>query len=126
MTWAAALFVVAAFVVVARLLRVPAQAHAVVNRSRAAFAALRDPGLDERQREQAARQHAGRLLWLCLGIVAATAAAIALPFGLVALLGVAGAVDFEAVVRCTVSPLFFLVALPLGTVTALLLRERRS
>ncbi len=125
MIWAAALGVVAAFVVLAKLFRVPGLAHAVFDQSRRAFGDLRDPALGEREKEGSIRSHARHLLLLFVFISLASIAALALPLGLVVLLDRAGLLDFDAVVQRTVSPAFLLVVTPLGIVLALLLHRRR-
>lgn len=125
MTWAAAVFVAAAFFGLAKWFRVPTLARAVLGHSRRALHDLQDPSLGERQKERAARSHARHLLLGTLGIVLCTAAAIGLPFGVVALLDAAGVVELQAVVARTVSPAFFLVVTPLGVAAALILRRRR-
>jgi hypothetical protein len=108
LTWAAALFVVAAFVVVAGLLRIPTRAREVLAHSRQAFADLRDPALDERAREKAVQGHALRLLWLFLVVTGSAAFALALPFGLIVLLDSAGLVAIDAVIALTLSWPFLL------------------
>jgi hypothetical protein len=125
LTWAAALFVVAAFLVLAKLFRVAALAQAVLGSSRRAFHDLRDPALGERDKERAVQSHARRLLLLFLGITAASAAAAVLPFGVVALLDAAGVVRFDAVLQRTVSPAFILFATVIGVGAAALLHKRR-
>ena len=125
MTWAAALFVAAAFLVLAKWFRVPALAQVVLGHGRRALHDLQDRSLGEREKERAARSHAGHLLLGALGIVVASAAALALPFGAVALLDAAGVVELDAVVARTVSPTFLLVVVPLGVAVAVILRRRR-
>lgn len=125
MTWAAGLFVVAAFLALAKWFHVPALAQAVLGHSRRAFHDLRDPALDARDRERAVQSHARRLLLLFLGITGASAAAALVPLGVVALLDAVGVVEFDAVVQRTVSPAFILVVTAIGVVAAALLHKRR-
>jgi hypothetical protein len=125
LTSAAALFVVAAFIALLKLLRVAALARAVIDRSRRAFRDLRDPALGESGRERAAKASAGRLLVLFLAIVLASTAAALLPLGAVALLDVAGIVEVAAVLERTLSPMILLPAIPLGIVAAVLLHRLR-
>jgi hypothetical protein len=125
LTWAAALFLVAAFLVLARWFRVPARVRAVLGDGRRAFHDLRDPSLGERDKERAVQSHAGRLLLGFVGITLASAVAVALPFGVVALLDAAGVVELDAVLARTVSPAFLLVVTPLAVVAAVILRGHR-
>jgi len=125
LTWAAAIFVVAGFLVLARLFRVPALAQAVLGHSRRAFADLRDRSLGDREKERAVQSHARRLLLGALGIVLASAAALTLPYCAVALLDAAGVVELDAVVARTITPAFLLVVTALGVVAAVILRRHR-
>ena len=125
MNTAAALFLVAGFLVVARVLRMVPHAREVMARSRAATRDLRDPDLDELAREKAIQGHAIRLAVLFALLVLASAAALALPLGVVYLFELTGLVETTAVVDATLSPTFLI-----GVTTAVLVwtisrRERR-
>jgi hypothetical protein len=125
LTWALALLVVAACCALGAWLRIPALGRAAVDHSRRALRELRDPGLGEAAKERAAQAHAGQLLLLALRITAATAVAVALPFGALALLSAMGWVDFDAVLAQTISPWFALVAMALVIGALWLWRGRR-
>ncbi|MGE3175276.1 MAG: hypothetical protein AB7O97_21805 [Planctomycetota bacterium] len=124
MTWAAALFAVAAFVVAARWLRIAALGRTVLGHGRQATRTLRDPALADRDKERAARAHAVRLLGLSLAIAVRAAAAFALPVGALALLDRTGVVDLGAVVRLGASPWFLVAAAATGTAVAVVLPRR--
>lgn len=126
MTWVAALFVVAAFVGIAHLLRMVPRAQEVLARSRQAVADLRDPDLGEIERERAVQAHAGRLLLLFLILTASAAVALAVPFGAVALLDAAGVLSLDAVVDLTVSPAFLVGTIAGGFAAWWVLRRRRA
>ena len=83
MNRAAALFVVAAFFVLLRVLRVPRLARMAVGRCRQAIRELRDPARSDEAKGRAARAYAGSLLLLGSGIVLAAAIALALPLAIV-------------------------------------------
>lgn len=126
MTWAAALCAVAACCALAAWFQVPAQARTAFGVSRRAFADLRDPALDDAARERAAQAHARQLAWLCLRILLGSAAALALPFGGLALGSALGWLHLGAVVELSLSPWFLLVAAVLAAAILHLLRRRPS
>lgn len=126
MTWAVALFAVAACCALLVWMQVPAQARTALGTSRRAFADLRDPALDDAARERAAQAHARQLAGLCLRIVLGSATALALPFGVLALGAALGWLELGAVVELSLSPWFLLVATVLAAAVLQLLRRRPS
>lgn len=114
MTWAAALFVVVAFVVLAQLLRIPTRASNVIRRSRTAVADLRNTELDDREKERAMQSHATSLFGLFAILTATSAVALAVPVGVIALLDAAEVLDAQAVLETGVSWEFLLVATIVG------------
>jgi hypothetical protein len=123
-TWAAALFVVVAFIALAGLLQIPVRAQEVLGRSRRALADLRDPALEERAKERAVQGHALRLLWLFVVLTLSATLALALPLGVIALLDSAGLVSLRAVLELTVSWPFLIGTFVLGFAVWGLLRQR--
>jgi hypothetical protein len=105
---AAALFLVAGFLAVARVLRMVSHAREVMARSRSAVRDLRDPGLDELAREKAVQGHALRLAWLFALLVLTSAAALAIPLGFVYAGELAGLVQTAEVIDVTLTPIFLI------------------
>jgi hypothetical protein len=105
---AAALFLVAGFLAVARVLRMVPHAREVMARSRAAARDLRDPALDELAREKAVQGHALRLAWLFVLLVATSGTALAIPVGVVYALEQTGLVQLPEVLDITLDPIFLI------------------
>lgn len=124
MTWAAALFVVATFLVLARCFRVPALSTEAIGHCRAAVRDLKNPSLADADKERAMQVHARRLLVLSIGITLASAAALALPLGALALLEAAGILELRAVLTEAASAPFLLAATLLSVGMIALLRSR--
>ena len=114
MTWAAALFLVVAFMALLGAFGVPARAGAAVARSRAAIADLRNRALSDLDKEQAMQAHSRALFGLFLVITALSALALLLPSLLVWLGAVAGWYGFEAALDATLSWPILLGACVLG------------
>lgn len=114
MTWAAALFVVVAFVVLAQLLRVPARAARVIKHSRDAVADLRNSELSDLEKERAMQVHAKGLFVLFVFLTVSAATALAVPIGLIALLDAADLVELDAVLETGLSWEFLFVATIVG------------
>lgn len=125
MNTAAALFLVAGFLVVARVLRMVPHAREVMARSRAAARDLRDPGLDELAREKAIQGHAIRLAALFAMLVATSFAALALPLGVVYLFELTGLVATTAVIDLTLTPTFLIGVTAAVLVWTVARRKRR-
>ena len=97
MTWAAADFLVIAFLMILSTLRVVPRAGEVLLRSRAAVAELRSTTLTDEEKERAMRVHSGRLLGLFLVLSGSVLVAVAVPAGVVALLDLAGVLSLDQV-----------------------------
>ena len=124
MTWIAAAFLVVSFLVLLQLLRVPARAAEVTRVGRRALATVRDRTLSDEEKEQAMRAGSLRLLVLFVVIALATAAALAIPAGLVALMAVAGWVDFDVAIERTLSWQILVGATIVGLIAMRLLARR--
>ena len=120
MTWAAACFIVMAFLVITRLLGVVPRVGEVVQSSRGALADLRNKNLSDVEKERAMRAHALRLLVLFTILTLSLVAAAAVPLGLVRLADLAGLVVLGAVFELLVSWEFLLATVGL-TVGVLLI-----
>lgn len=116
MSWIAALFLVAAFLLLANALRIPAHAREVIARSRRAALDYRDPALDERARERAVQGHAVRLLGLFVLVTVCAGIALGVPLGVLALLDAAEVVALDEVIAITVSVPFLVGTLVGGVV----------
>lgn len=125
MNVAAALFLVAGFLAVARLLRMVPHAQEVMARSRAAARDLKDPALDELAREKAVQGHALRLAWLFVLLVATSAAALAIPVGVVYALDRVGLVQLAEVLDITMTPIFLIGVTVAVLIWTFLRRPRR-
>lgn len=125
MNRAAALFVVAAFFVLLRVLRVPRLARTAVGRCRQAIVDLRDPARSDEAKGRAARAHARSLLLLGSGIVLAAAIALAVPLALVFVLDAAHVVRIDAVLAFATSPTLLVAATVLALGAAQLSRRVR-
>lgn len=126
MTWIAAAFLVVAFLVLLQLMRVPARVTEIGTVGRSALATLRDPGLSDADKEKAMRAGSLRLLGLFLRIASATAVALLVPAGVVALAATTGVVDFATVLECTLSWQVLLGATMLGLVVMRVLARRST
>lgn len=124
-TWAAAIFVVVAFLGIVRLLGVPSRAAEVVRQVRDAAAVLRDKALPDLDKERALRAAAGRLLALSLLLAALVGIAVGVPIGAISLLDLAGVVAMPAVLDLTLRADFLLVATGLGIAAFVLGRRAR-
>lgn len=103
MTWAAAAFVVVAFLVLLQVLAVPERAAGIVRRSRDALRIVRDASLGDDHKEAAMQAHAKALFVQFLIVTAASAIALVVPLALVFALDAAGIVGFDDVMTHTVS-----------------------
>jgi hypothetical protein len=93
---AAALFIVAGFLVVARCCGLLGRASRTFTHSREALAVVRDRSLDDLAKEQAMQTHAKGLFGLFAAITAISAVSLGVPLGVVWLLDLAGLVDLAA------------------------------
>jgi len=125
LTWAAALFVVAAFLILAKWFRVPALSAEAIGHCRGALRDLKNPSLAEVDKERAVQSHARRLLVLFFGITLASGAALALPLGAIALLDAAGLLELNAVLTEAASAPFLGAATLLSLGMIVLLHSRR-
>ncbi|MCA8977429.1 MAG: hypothetical protein KDC98_22090 [Planctomycetes bacterium] len=103
MTWIAAAFLVASFLVLLQVMRVPSRVAEIGAVGRSALRTIRDPDLSDADKEKAMRAGSLRLFGLCGLIVIAVVAALAVPAGLVALVALTGLVDFDAALERTLS-----------------------
>lgn len=126
MNWAAALFVVAAFLVLAKWFRVPALARESMQHCRTGLRDLQNPALGEDDKERALQLHAKRLLALFVGLTLASCAALALPLGVLALLDAAGVLELAAVLKQATSWQFLGVATLCGVAAMMRMRSRRQ
>lgn len=113
-TWAAATFVVVAFLGIVRCLGVRSRAAEVVRQVRSAVAVLRDKARTDVEKERALRAHALALFVLAILLAALVGLAVAVPFGAIALLDLAGVVTMGAVLDLTLRADFLLGATLLG------------
>ena len=120
MTWAAACFIVMAFLVITRLLGVVSRVGEVVQSSRGALADLRNKNLSDVEKERTMRARALRLLVLFTILTLSLVAAAAVPLGLVGLVDLAGLIALGAVFELLVSWEFLLATVGL-TVGVLLI-----
>lgn len=116
MIWTAALLLVLACLGLLRVLRVPQRAAAVLVRTKQAVADIRSKTLSDLDKERAMRAHSVALFGQFLLITALTLLALAIPAGVVWLLGKAELIDFEAVLDATLSWSVLLVATIAGFV----------
>lgn len=116
MTWVAAAFLVVAFLLLLQWLGLPAQVAAIGATARSALHLLRDAAASDAEKERAMRASSVRLFLLALRLLLATAVALLVPGGVVALLAACGLVDFEAVLARTLSWQILLGASVLGVV----------
>jgi hypothetical protein len=124
LTWAAAAFLVIAFLALLQLLRVPAYVTEIGTTSQAALRTLRDASASDAEKELRMRQSSLRLFGLAARIGLATLVALAVPTGLIALLAAGKLVDFEAVLLHTLSWQILLGGTVLGLLCMRLLRRR--
>ena len=120
MTWAAACFIVMAFLVIMRLLGVVSRVDEVMQSSRGALADLRNKNLSDVEKERRMRAHALRLLVLFTILTLSLVAAAAVPLGLVGLVDLAGLIALGAVFELLASWEFLLATVGL-TVGVLLI-----
>ena len=125
MTWAAACFIVMAFLVIMRLLGVVSRVGEVVQSSRGALADLRNKNLSDVEKGRTMRAHALRLLVLFTTMTVSVVAAAAVPLGLVGLLDLADLVALGAVFELLVSWEFLLATVGLTFVVLLIPIPRR-
>ncbi len=103
MTWIAALGLVLAFMALISLFGVVARARQVIARSRQALADIRSTSLSELDKEHAVQAHARSLFSSFLVITLLSAVALAIPIGLIALLGAVDVVNYDSVLEATLS-----------------------
>lgn len=116
MSFLLAALVVVVFAAVLEGLDLPDRAREVGLRSRESLDALRDPSLDDREKEEALQAHSLRLFALLGILLGGSVLALGLPLGGVWLLDRAGAASFPRVLE-TLSRVDFLVG---ATVVGLL------
>lgn len=124
MSLAGAVFLILSFLILARILDIPARAAEVVARGRRALAELKDPGLSDRQKERTVRAHALRLLLLFFLITGSAAVSLGVPVAVLALLELSGLVELESVFRTTMS-FEILAGAVVGAAAAALFSRRR-
>ena len=123
MTWAAAAFVVLAFLAALQASGVPRRAAEVANRARQAIGIVRDRTLSDLDKETAMRAHSKALFAQFLVITAWVAVAIGAPLAAVAGLHQLGVVDLDQTLDRTMS---WQVLVGATVVGALGLRMTRS
>jgi len=123
LTWAAAAFLVIAFLVLLQLQRVPARVAEIGATSKAALRTLRDPAASDAEKEQRMRSSSLQLFALSARISFATLVALALPAAIVALLAAGDLVDFETVLLRTLSWPILVGGTALGLLCMRLLRR---
>lgn len=125
MTWAAAFFVILAFLGITHLLQIPSWVVEVVQCSRGALAHLQDKTLTDTQKEHEMRTQAMRLLILFLVLAVSATAALAVPVGVVGILDLAGLLSLHAVLDRLVSWELLLATLLLGLAVCAITTARR-
>ncbi len=123
MSWLGALLAVSLCLCLLRWLRVPAQATQVAAQLRTALAELRDPALEEREKERRVRAHALTSLQQFAVIAAATAVAVGVPALLLWLGDRTGVLRLEPVL-VTMAGWPFLLITTLGIALLLCLRRQ--
>jgi hypothetical protein len=93
--WAAA--VVVAFAAAIEVMDLPDRAREVGRRSAECVTVLKDPSLDDDEKERALQKHSLRLFTLLAILVGGSVLALGLPLGGVALLDLAGAASLDRV-----------------------------
>ncbi|MBK8979382.1 MAG: hypothetical protein IPM29_26080 [Planctomycetes bacterium] len=126
MTWVAAAWLVVGFLLAARLLGLPDRAAEVFARSRAAVRDMRDPALDELEKEKRVQRHALRMLALFAIVTLGLALALAAPLAVVWGLELLGAASVERTLELSLSGPFLLAACVVTVAALPLLRQRRS
>lgn len=125
MTWAAAFFVILAFLGIAHLLQIPSRVAEAIQCSRGALAHIKDKALSDLDKEREMRARAVRLLVLFLILTLSATAALAVPVGVVGILDLAGLLSFEAVLDRLLSWELLLATLLLGLAAYAILAARR-
>jgi hypothetical protein len=104
--WIAAGFIVAGFVVLAKLFGLVEKSGSVFVLSRRSLAVIRDAGLSDDAKEAALQQNAKRLFALAFFLALGSAAALLLPAGLVWLCDRLGWISLASVCDVALSPAF--------------------
>ena len=123
MTWAAAAFIVLAFLALLQASGVVQRAGEVAQRSKQAIAVVRDRSMSDLEKEAAMQAHSKALFKQFLAITALAALALGAPIAVVAGMHAFGLVDFDAALDCTMS---WQVLVGATVVGALALRLTRS
>jgi hypothetical protein len=108
--WIAAAFLVAGFVVLAKLFGLIEKSGSVVALSRRSLAIVRSPSLSDDAKEVQLQQNAKRLFVLALLLAVGMAAALLMPAGLVWLCDRLGWISWQSVCNTAISPSFIVLS----------------
>lgn len=121
-----AAMVVVVFALVLERLDLPEKARETGKRARRSLAVLRDPSLDDREKESALQEQSLRLFGLLGILLGGSLLALGLPLLVVWLLGLAGISSLGAVLAVLESPSFLLGTIVVGAVGYLAYRKLGS
>ena len=118
-SWIAAGFLVAGFIVLARLLGLAEKGVDVVAISRRSLAIIRNPGLSDETKETALQKNAARLFRLAFDIALGGTMSVCAPLGILWLADRLGLISLEFACAVVVSPAFIgagglLIVIPLA------------
>ncbi|MFO7917073.1 MAG: hypothetical protein R6V13_03210 [Anaerolineae bacterium] len=125
MNFALAAFVVLCFAATIEYLDLTTRVRAVARRSRQCLQILRDPSLDDRQKEEALQHQARQLFVLFAVLVGVNLLAIALPLAVVWLLGRMGVGTFHGTLATLGRADFLIGTTAVGIPTYLIVRRFR-
>lgn len=126
MTWVAAIFVVAGFLVLARITGMLRCASGVLARSREAVVLIGNREMDELEKERAVQAHAKALFGSFLLITALSVVALGIPLAIVWLLDWCGLVALDAVMAVLISWQFLVIATGIGLLGWWAMRRMRA
>lgn len=121
-----AAFVVVGFALLVGALDLPTRAHEVGTRARDCLGVLRDPSLDDRDKEEALQRQAVRLFGLLGILLGGSLLALGLPLGAVWLLDLGELASLGAVLNVLERPDFLIGATLIGGAAYAALRKVRS
>lgn len=102
-SFAAVIFLIMGFILLIRSFGLVEKSIDVVNISKAAFADVRNPSLNDDAKEQVLQRHAKRLFALFFLLTLGGAAALLVPVGLIWILDQMGVISLRAVMRAALS-----------------------
>ncbi len=118
------LVVIFGFIIFIKLFGLVRRTSRVAEVAKSVLAVIRDPSLEDHQKEMATQQYAKELFYLFFVIVAASLTALAIPLGIVWIMELANLLTVAEVIAGTLTLEFIGIAVVLSVILFLLSKKR--